>query len=434
MVHIPRPARAHGARRFLFLQGPHGHFFADLSRALGDAGHQVMAIGFNRGDEHYWADPQTYHAFRGQSAEWRSYLVKVLAAHDVTDIVLYGDTKPMHRLAKLEAEKNGVRIHCFEEGYLRPYWITYERGGNNGNSLLMTMPRRVYESAPTEAQPRGLSGQWGALWHHTWFGCQYHAQILFRNWQYPAYRSHRAISVRREWALHCKRLFLLPYRELKRRVMTRRLIRRGLPYSVFMLQLPHDASIIDHSAVDKWDDLIAQVIAGFAQGAPAHWLLVFKAHPLDDERVRFARLIARHARAFNVEDRVICLPPGKLGALLDHAHSALTVNSTAGQQALFRGLPLKVFGRAIYARPEFVADQDIVSFFRAPSGPDHAAYQKFRAFLLRTSQIQGDFYSATGRRQAIRNVIDALLADEGPYAVAQHASDHLATNPLVVSS
>ena len=28
-------------------------------------------------------------------------------------------------------------LHVFEEGYLRPYWITYERGGSNGNSALM---------------------------------------------------------------------------------------------------------------------------------------------------------------------------------------------------------------------------------------------------------------------------------------------------------
>ena len=33
----------------------------------------------------------------------------------------------------------GLGIHVFEEGYMRPYWVTYERGGSNGNSRLMKM-------------------------------------------------------------------------------------------------------------------------------------------------------------------------------------------------------------------------------------------------------------------------------------------------------
>ena len=30
-------------------------------------------------------------------------------------------------------------MHVFEEGYMHPYWVTYERGGTNGNSRLMDM-------------------------------------------------------------------------------------------------------------------------------------------------------------------------------------------------------------------------------------------------------------------------------------------------------
>jgi capsular polysaccharide export protein len=27
-------------------------------------------------------------------------------------------------------------VHVFEEGYLRPYWVTYESDGSNGHSQL----------------------------------------------------------------------------------------------------------------------------------------------------------------------------------------------------------------------------------------------------------------------------------------------------------
>jgi len=52
----------------------------------------------------------------------------------VTDIVLYGDTRPIHAQAVEIANKLGLSVHVFEEGYMRPYWVTYERGGTNGNS------------------------------------------------------------------------------------------------------------------------------------------------------------------------------------------------------------------------------------------------------------------------------------------------------------
>lgn len=427
--HPPMP------RRFLFLQGPHGHFFAQLAAALGEAGHSVVSIGSNRGDQHYWPHRDSYHRFDAPQAAWRNYLSGFMARHRITDLVVYGDTRPLHRIARIEAEKRAIRIHCFEEGYLRPYWITYERGGSNGNSVLMSLPRQVYETSDaTEPGDRaGQSGRWGALWHHTWYGCIYHANILFLNRSYPHFESHRESSVLREWLLHCKRLALMPARMIERRIKTRRLLGRGRPFHVFMLQLPHDASVTHHGQISNWQNLLADVIGGFSKGAPGHHLLVFKSHPLDDEREPLARLIVQTAKTFGVQNRVMVIPAGKLGALLDHATSALTVNSTAGQQALFRGMPLKAYGRAIYGRPELVSDQATADFFADPKAPDQRAYQNFRNYLLATSQIKGDFYTRAGRAAAIRNVIDRVCAADGPYATTQARSGEPATNPMVVS-
>ena len=53
--------------------------------------------------------------------------------------MLYGDTRPIHAQAVAEARARGLTVHVFEEGYMRPCWVTYERGGTNGNSRLMDM-------------------------------------------------------------------------------------------------------------------------------------------------------------------------------------------------------------------------------------------------------------------------------------------------------
>ncbi len=419
------------SRHFLFLQGPHGPYFSRLADALAEGGDLVSAIGFNRGDEAFWRDRKTYTGFRGSQAHWRANFRAYIRRHKITDVVLYGDTKPLHRIARIESEKERLRIHCFEEGYLRPYWVTYERGGTNGNSILMSLPRAVYAGADAqESAAVSTPTSWGALWHHTWYGCMYHANILFRNRAYPHYETHRSVSVRREWMLHCKRLALMPTRMAVRRVLMARLLARARPFHVFMLQLPHDASVTDHGFDLSWSALLDQVIGGFAKGAPAHHLLVFKSHPLDDEREPLRAEIAKLAVKHDVKARVMFIPPGRLGALLDRATSALTINSTAGQQALFRGLPLKTYGRAIYGRPELVSEQPTEEFFAAPHAPDRTAYSQFRAYLLATSQVRGDYYTRKGRAEAVRNVTDLMRAEAGPYETVNEGSGARATTPL----
>jgi capsular polysaccharide export protein len=170
-----------------------------------------------------------------------------------------------------------------------------------------------------------------------------------------------------------------------------------------------------HSPFSTMTEFLEQVIAGFAKGAPRHHHLVFKAHPLEDGRVPLRKQIKLLAESHGVSDRVHYVRGGKLARLLDHARSAVTVNSTAAQQVLWRGLPIKTFGRAVYAKPEFVSTQPLEQFFAQPSRPDNRAYRDYRHYLLETSQIAGGFYSARGRRQLLRQVVDLMLSPDDPY-------------------
>lgn len=409
-------------RRFLFLQGPHGPFFYELSRQLQAAGHAVSRIGFNRGDAHYWPDRETYQPYQAPLSEWADYLGDYLDQSEATDIVVYGDTRAVHATAKDLARARGLRIHCFEEGYLRPYWITYERDGANGNSRLMQLSMEEIGAAvahPDAPQP-DAPALWGAMWHHIFLGSIYHANILFRNGAYPNYESHRKEGVFAEWMLHCRRLLGYPWELVQRRLATRALLRLGAPYHVALLQLGHDASVQDHSTFTSMGEFVRAVVDGFAKGAPGHHQLVFKAHPLEDGREPVSRLVHVAAEAAGIADRVWFIHGGKLGPLLDRANTAVTVNSTAGQQALWRGLPLKAFGRAVYSLPEFVSDQPLTAFFANPRGPDVSAYRLYRQFLLETSQIAGGYYSAAGRRVARRRAIDLMLSDCDIYDIGGH--------------
>jgi capsular polysaccharide export protein len=169
-------------------------------------------------------------------------------------------------------------------------------------------------------------------------------------------------------------------------------------------------------------EFLALVMEGFAKGAPQHHHLVFKAHPLEDGRVPLARDIRRLAAAHGLTSRVHFVRGGKLAELLNEARSAVTVNSTAGQQVLWRGIPLRSFGAAVYAKPEFVSGQPLDEFFAAPVRPDTRAYRDYRHYLLETSQVTGGFYSAHGRRALLRQVADMMLAPVDPYDALQSGS------------
>ena len=405
------------ARTFLFLQGPHGPFFNSLGKMLRRAGAEVWRVGFNAGDRAFWFHPSTYIPYRGTVEDWPQTFGTLLDEKQVTDIVLYGDTRPIHAEAVAEAKRRGITVHVFEEGYMRPYWVTYERGGSNGNSRLMemTIPQMQAALARSDMEAPLPPGHWGDMRHHIFYGALYHWFVMFRNGDYRNFKPHRSLPVTKEFRLYLKRLLLMPVLAADRLLATLKIRLGGFPYHLALLQLEHDSSFQKHSPFDTMADFLELVIEGFAKGAPQHHHLVIKAHPLEDGRVPVRRDVKRLARAFGVSDRVHFVRGGKLAQLLNDTRSAVTVNSTAGQQVLWRGIPLKVFGRAVYSQPEFVSDQPLPDFFATASRPDNRAYKDYRRYLLETSQVPGGFYAARGRRQLLRQVVDMMLAPDDPY-------------------
>ncbi|MCR8826049.1 capsule biosynthesis protein [Pseudosulfitobacter koreensis] len=404
-------------RVFLFLQGPHGPFFNRLGKMLRRAGASVCRVGFNAGDRAFWFHPSSYIPYRGTAEDWPQTFADLCTARNVTDIVLYGDTRPIHASAVAEAKRRGITVHVFEEGYMRPYWVTYERGGTNGNSRLMGMSIAQMQEAlaMSDMEAPLPPAHWGDMRQHVFYGALYHWFVMFRNGDYRNFRPHRSIGVTKEFQLYVRRLLLMPFHAIDRRISTLRVRHGGFPYHLALLQLEHDSSFQQHSPFDTMSDFLKVVIEGFAKGAPNHHHLVFKDHPLEDGRVPVRRAIRRLAREYGVMDRVHYVRGGKLAGLMNEARSAVTVNSTAGQQVLWRGIPLKVFGRAVYNQPEFVSDQPLDAFFRGATRPDNKAYKDYRRYLLETSQLPGGFYSSRGRRQLLRHVVDMMLSPEDPY-------------------
>lgn len=411
-----KPALGQG-RVFLFLQGPHGPFFSQLAARLEETSARCWRIALNAGDVASWRDRETLLTFDDTPETWACHLSRWIADKGVTDLVLYGDTRRHHAEAVRLARKAGLRIHIFEEGYLRPYWATYERDGSNGNSRLMEISLNdMADALSTQApQPSVPPDKWGDLRHHMLHGALYHWHVLFRNEAFPHYRPHRDQTVSEEFQLQVLRLLRRPRHMVERWFATRKVRNAARPYHVVLLQLEHDASFRAFSPFSSQTEFVELVLREFAKGAPSHHRLVFKAHPLEDGRAPVEATIRRCSHEHGLRDRVTYVRGGKLAYLVKAARSAVTVNSTAAHQALWRGLPVRAFGTAVYDKPGLVSHQPLAEFFQAPTPPDPSLYAIYRQFLMETSQMPGGFYSARGRAQLLRHVVDRMLSECDPY-------------------
>ena len=127
-------------RVFMFLQGPHGPFFSLLAKMLVTAGAQVWPVGFNAGDQVFWQQADQYIVYRSPFYLWSEAFSDLVDEKDISDIVLYGYTRPVHATTIRKEHQLGLGVHVFEKGCLRPYWVTYERDGSKGHSKLMQRP------------------------------------------------------------------------------------------------------------------------------------------------------------------------------------------------------------------------------------------------------------------------------------------------------
>ncbi len=396
-------------RRFLMLQGPHGPFFAELAAALRLQGAEVWRGGVNAGDEAEWRGPG-YLKLRDAAGA-----AEAMDRLGATDLLLYGEARPLHAGALKAARGRGIVPHILEEGYLRPSWISYEREGSNGNSPAADWPIALM-SGPRDDSPPCPEASWGALRHHVWHGAAYHLALLAGARRYPGHRPHRAVPLHVEAARALGAAAGLPLAMAWRETAQPRAIRHR-PYDVLLLQLEHDSSLGHAAGLASHEALLGRVMAAFAAAAPPGQRLIVKMHPLEARRLHVARLVRRIAAQHGLSRRVTALPGGRLAPLLDHARAAVTVSSTAGQQVLWRGLPLFAFGRTVYSHPELLPESSAAAFFASPQPPDVQAHARFCSFLLRTSQVPGSFYAAAGRRMAIAALLPKIAREASPYDV-----------------
>lgn len=396
-------------RSFLALQGTASPFFRQLLSALRERGHRVQRVNFCGGDLAYaGAEARCDYVDELQALpDWYSDLLKT---GNFTDTLLFGDCRKIHLPVHPLAEQNNIRVNVFEEGYVRPNWLTLETHGVNGRSRLPRDPVWYREQrAVTPPCPPGQSTGYN-LYERAYHDIRYRAANALYAGRFPHYESHRPHNGYREYVGLARRLLQQRPHRLEAERLTERLLAKKLPYYLFPLQLNSDSQIQVHSPFDSIRQAIDHVLTSFAAHAPADALLVIKNHPLDTGLIEYRDYTRKTAKSLGMADRLEFIDAGHLPTLLDHARGVVVVNSTVGLSALHHRRPLMALGTAIYDMEGMTWQGTLDTFWCEAEGPDMALYQVFLNYLLHHTQINGDFYTRTGIKMAVAGAVQRLEA------------------------
>ncbi len=377
-------------RHLLLLQGPAGPFFARVARQLLAAGARVTKVTFNGGEELYYRLPDVVR-FHDSLEAWPAFFERLVRQRAVSGVVLFGDCRPVHRAAIERARTLGIDVFVFEEGYLRPDFVTLEKGGVNGHSSIPQDPAHFLDvELKPEPQHTPIKHAFAKSALHTI--CYACATALLKS-RYPHYRHHRDIRPFVQARLWIRGSVRRAVHTVRDRQVAKRLEAQDMPpYFLVPLQV-HLDSQLRHSPYATVNHFIRDVVTSFAEHAPKDHALVLKLHPMDRPYSDYATDIEALRFEHGLGDRLLYVDVVNLPAALRGARGTVVINSTVGLSSLTHGTPVKCLGRAIYDIPGLTHQGSLAEFFQAPAPVDRELYQRFRRWLLEQNQLNGSVWS-----------------------------------------
>jgi capsular polysaccharide export protein len=385
----------------LFLQGPMGPFFRKLITKLREGGITAIKIDFNGGDAWYSCGIGAV-SFMGRELEWSAFLRNFIHANDIGSICVYGDCRGYHRAAKIIADELGLRFYAFEEGYIRPNHLTFERNGVNGYSEIGIEGLPEWQDKKIESED--IMG--GTLMNRARYCATYYNVAYLKRSKFPHYQHHRSFSPLGEatcWLRALARNYLYKVSELG--IQQRLVEQHSGRYFLVPLQVFNDAQIQFHSPYEKIEDFIHELMVSFSKHGCEEDIIVFKHHPMDRGHCHYGELIANLTNELGLTDRVEYCHDQHLPTLLEHAKGVITINSTTALSAFYHKASVKVMGDAFYNIKGLCSQKALIDFWQQPEEIDYELFLRLRNFLVHHGQVNGSYY----RKHVL--TIDAVIAE-----------------------
>lgn len=371
----------------LLLQGPVGTFFHRLAIKMKKNKTKVFKLNFNGGDFLFYPSGKRCKC---DEKDLENFYENFFKEKKTDAIVMYNDCRLIHAKAIKVAKELGIGIWIFEEGYLRPYCITFEKDGVNANSSL-PRDKNFYLSCNilTKESIKEIPG-----------GFKFMAFSAFLYWFFsfllaPFFNNklhHRTLYPFEFlfWFRSLYRKYLYKFTEKK---LNQKIYSLEKKYFLAVLQVYNDTQI-KHHYKKSIEEFIEELILSFANHARAKSYLVFKHHPMDRGYRNYSKLINELSQKYHVEGRILYVHDTYLPTLLKNALGCITINSTVGLSAILEGCPTKVCGNAFYNFEGLAYPKKLQFFWREAHAykPNPSLVINFKNYLLNTNQFNGNFY------------------------------------------
>ncbi|EAL1064731.1 capsule biosynthesis protein [Campylobacter coli] len=374
-------------KNVLLLQGPVGTFFHRLAIKMEKNKTKVLKLNFNGGDFFFYPNGKRCKC---DEKDLENFYENFFKEKKIDAIVMYNDCRLIHAKAIKVARKLGIGIWIFEEGYLRPYCITFEKDGVNANSSL-PRDKNFYLSCNilTKESIKEIPG-----------GFKFMAFSAFLYWFFsfllaPFFNNklhHRTLYPFEFlfWFRSLYRKYLYKFTEKK---LNQKIYSLEKKYFLAVLQVYSDTQI-KHHYKKSIEEFIEELILSFANHARAKSYLVFKHHPMDRGYRNYSKLINELSQKYHVEGRILYVHDTYLPTLLKRALGCITINSTVGLNAILESCPTKVCGNAFYDFEGLAYPKKLQFFWREAHAykPNPSLVLNFKNYLLNTNQFNGNFY------------------------------------------
>ncbi|WP_290702997.1 capsular biosynthesis protein [Amphritea sp.] len=394
---------------FLLLQGPPSRFSSELSKGLQSRGVKCLKIHLCLGDWLFWQGQNSCN-YRGTLSDWKNFLADFIKQHKVTDLVYYADCLPYHRLAIETAKELGINAITYENGYLRPYWITLEHGGMSRLSHFPTDPEHILHEGRKHPAPIIQKGLEHPFWQEAWNEVIYNLGNYFDFIFFRHYQGDKVYNPLYEYLNYIPRL--LKSKKNAKLALTVAEKLKNKRYFLFPLQMQNDYQLRENSPFNHQTEAITLAIEALYENAEKNTHLLFKIHPMDNGIEPWPEIIHQLAVRFRLEDRVWFIDGGNLDKIMDNCEGVITINSTVGVHAIQKIKPVITLGEAMYDIPGLTSQQALDTFFQSPDLPSAELVDSFVKFLAATIQVHGSFISEKGRKLAIVEMCDKLINNQ----------------------
>ncbi len=382
-------------KNILLLQGPMGGFFKRLDDYFRAEGAITFKLGLNAGDQ-FFSNHDNYTPYRGDVEGWREFVSRFVIENKIDKLFVFGDCRIYQRMAIGAANEIGVEVFVFEEGYFRPDYITLERAGVNDYSHI-SREKEFYEALDLESLPHpSPSPTHFSLIRMVMSAIIYYLLSNLFFFRYPHYQHHRDFSSIKE-AFFGIRNFVRKYYYLFKERHHIELITGRLSKAYFFvpLQTYNDFQILQHSDYLSIEKFIIEVLESFAKKAPSETYLLFKHHPVDRGRKDYEEFIFNQAELLRIEDRVLLFHDVHLPTCIKNARGTVTISSTVGLSSLYHQIPTITLGNAIYDIEGLTCKGCVLDdFWQDPKLPEKPLFERFRRYLIETTQLNGSFYGS----------------------------------------